>query len=87
VTTALRSAPVTGAAPAGIELFLRGLGYNDLLFLLVWMCQADPDLAARAAGELMEYHAACAEHREQRRKEKHREQRRRQRRRAAIEAS
>lgn len=70
-----------GGSATEIETFLRQLGYNDQLDLLVWMCQADPDLAARGVGCLIEWRA---DPRRSRRRE--RERRQRQRRRERREA-
>lgn len=42
------------------EAFIRALPAHDQIWLLTWLCEADPDLAARGAGAVIERHAACA---------------------------
>lgn len=61
-----------GGSANEIETFLRQLGYNDQLDLLVWLCQADPDLAARGVAALIEWRA---DPRRRRRRERERRQR------------
>lgn len=67
---------------SGSAAFIHQLSANDKTWLLVWLVEHDPDTAAAAVGQLMEWHADP-----KRRKARASERRQRQNRRERQEAA